>query len=140
MWNGFNFDSNFIKLVRGFTAINSLLIFSKSEKKSKDLLLEIFRQNPKQVLKIFSSLKSVSKEDTFGILKSIGLNIKDLIQNVDPKELYAKGQEAFAKGQEAFNQGKKLFGPLGSFFKKQTTTNFIETISSSKIECLLSYK
>lgn len=126
MRNGFSFDSNFIKLVRGYAAVGGLLSYTNSSKKPKDFVLSLLKENPKQSMKLFTSLKAVNKEDLQGVFLSMGLGIKNIIETTKPEEI-------ISKGQELFSQGKSL---LGGFFKKTNIKGFFNTEN----KCLIYYK
>lgn len=101
---GFSFDANFIKLIRGYAAAKSLLVFTKSEKNISEIILKIFKQNPQYVAKSISSLAFVSKDDVLAIGKSLGASVQD----------YFNSGKASADVKDA---AKKVGGFLGRFAK-----------------------
>lgn len=117
---GFSFDGNFIKLIRGYATARGLLVLTESEKKPKDLVIELFKHNPGLSLSSLQSAKYLRMDDYGQIAKQLGLNLKDLITS--RPDLVIEG------GQKALSFGKSLF-----YSAKTIGQTGIETASKSEV-------
>lgn len=104
---GFVFESNFVKLARGFITAKGLLTVTGSEKKTNELVMEILRKNPLFLQKALGSLKHLEWTDAGGLSKGARNAIGNSIQ-----EVIANPEKAIAAGKAALSAGKSLFGKL----------------------------
>lgn len=124
---GFNFDGNFIKLIRGYATARGLLVLTNSEKKPKDLVIELLKQNPGLTLSTLQSAKFLRSEDYVQIAKQLGLDFKDMIFN--------RPDLVIESGKKAYSLGKSILSAAQSIGK-----NGIDTATQSELGQTVTHK
>ncbi|NUM59856.1 MAG: AarF/ABC1/UbiB kinase family protein [Bdellovibrionaceae bacterium] len=125
--NGFDFDDNLMKLVRGYAAARGLLYSTNSELKVKDVIIKMMQENPSKGLKVLSSIKYIDKKDIIGILNSFANNLRYKVENVtvaDAVNAVATGTE-LVKGVLGglLSRGKKFLGEVTKENPKPSQVN-----------------